>query len=261
MQLSYSNAPSAAYEGMIAEAGGNRIVSRIASSHQLTNVLVVNAVNSAIYKLHLNDGVNAAADATYTADGSATKAEIVAGLVAAANLLGLNIHAAAFDSDELTLDSLSADAGFSVSSTGDTPSDLTLSVLVAQDQQIPFGRVVVLDEKRGDDFVRLPRVVGDIGSLSVGIAPANNAQAPNDAAGYPDSKALPVVEEGVVWMRTEDACAFGGAVYVRYAANGANDQLGAVRATDDGAYTAPLARATFVSTAGAGELAKVKLTR
>lgn len=257
-QSSVTNDMVVALEGQPADSNRIDVVSKTNATRQLNHVLVATAVNSAVYSLLINDGVNAADTATYTADGSATVAEIATGLISAVDALGLNVNAIAIDSDEFYLESTVSEQGFTVSSTGDTPAHLTLSAYLVQNQEIPFGRVVCYDSRLGDDFCRLPRLSTDLsGNLALGIAHRDSSKAPN-ANGYADGSIIPILRKGRVWMIAEDAVSAGGAVYVRYSA-GAGEYQGAVRSDADGSDAAVLSGARFYSSAGAGELVIVEL--
>jgi len=260
-QLSYSLNPSVAYEGGLADQGFKDVISKINSTNELILVTVVNAVNSAVYTINVNDGINAAANATYTADGSATKTEAVNGLISAINALALKVKCTVVSltggTFNVELEDESAAGSLTLLSTGDTPSDVTFSVKVAQGQEIPFGRFVCLDEARGDGFARLPRVSGDVGGLTFGVVLAASARQPN-AGGFPHASVLPVLNKGRVWMRVEDVATVGAAVYVRYTANGAG-LPGMVRSDGDSSKAAALAKATFKSSGGAGALVIVEL--
>jgi len=260
-QLSVSDAPVKAYEGGQADMGLKDIVSKTNSTNQLYNILVVNAVNNAIYTINIDDGVNAAADATFTADASATKTEIRDGLIAAIALLGLDVRTEVVDADEFLIELTNEDpaAALVLGSTGDTPTDLTLTELVGQGQEIPFGRFVCVDEERGDAYCRLPRISGDIGGKTWGVALSHVAQEPG-SVGYAHASSVSILNKGRVYMVAEDAVSAGGSVYVRYTANGAGKDVGQVRSDADSSKAAELTRAKFKTSAAAGALVVVELS-
>lgn len=353
-QLSYSSAPVKAYNGAVADEGPKDLISATNSTEQRSNCLVVNAVNAADYSLTVVDGnsetdqavftadtqrvnclvvnaVNAAVytldivdgnavadSATYTADGSATKQEIVDGLIAAVNLLALDVNAVAIDSDEFYIEAVGAAYGFTVTSNGDTPSDvtttiivtkqeivtgliaavnalglsvaavaidsdefyleatnqaggftatsdgttpsnLTVTTVVSEDQVIPYGRFVCIDAAQGDKFCRLPRVAADVGGVTLGVA-VSHTSSDVDAVGYVDKSTVSIVNKGRVWMIAEDAVSLGDDVYVRYTANGGTKLPGMVRSDGDTSKAAKLNRAKFASSAGAFELVLVELS-
>lgn len=256
-QLSYSNRPSKHYPGMPLDGGANDDISKILSTNKLSNVLVVNAVNSAVYTLAITDGAGTSGNATYTADGSATKAEIVAGLVAAVNALTLKVTAASVDTDEFTIESDSEYGTHTLSSTGATPSDLTLTTLVAHDQEAAFGIFLCLDEKRGDNYARMPRASGDVAKCW-GVALRDSAKQPN-AEGHASQTPVKIRNKGRVAVTSESSFSVGDAVYVRYTASGNNTQLGAVRNDSDTSTAGSLSRAKYVTSGSAGEIAIIEL--
>lgn len=256
-QLSYTEAPVKAYEGGLVDTGSKDIITKTNSTNQRSNCLVVNAVNAAVYTLNITDGNGLAGVATYTADGSATKQEIVTGMIAAIVALPGEITAVAIDSDEFYIESTGDVGGFTAVSAGDTPTDLTVTTVVDEEQVIPFGRFVCRDEAHGDDYCRLPRVSGDIDGSTFGVAISHTAQ--SDLTGWAHASSVGILNKGRVWMVAEDAVTLGDAVYVRYTANGATKLPGMVRSDADTSKAAALTRAKFASTAGAGELVIVEL--
>ncbi len=267
-QLTYSLNPGGALPGMIFGSGVMDVISKTNSTNQLNNVLVVNAVNSAVHDLDfvftLTDGSTVSETATFTADGSATKTEIRDGLIAAINddaVIGLYVVAVAVDSDEFTVERLSSNEGvsFTLASSGDTPTDLTITTLVADSQEIPFGVFVVVDAQRGDDFCRLPRVSGDIGGKTLGVAKMDTARQPN-AGGYATQSTVAILEKGKIYVTCEEAFTFGADVYVRYASSGNGTQLGAVRTDADSSTAAQLTRAKFISSGAADTIALIELS-
>lgn len=259
VQTVFNEKISARIEGQLADGSMHKdVITKTNTTRKLININVVNAVNDADYDLLIDDGVNAPDTATFTADGSATTTEIVAGVVAAVDALGLNVNATAVDADDFLIESTSADAGFTISSTGDTPSDLAITNLVEQGQELPFGRVVVRDENRGDKFVRLPRLTGDVtGGTDIGVVLADTSKEFN-AGGHKDKTNVPVLRNGRVIMRCEDAVVLGGDVFVRFVA-GAGEELGTVRSDADGSDAVALPGAQFRETGIAGALVIVEL--
>lgn len=258
IQTTFTSSYAVARAGMIALSEGNRLVSRIASTEQRVNVLVVNAVNAADYIIDLDDGVNPADSASYTADGSATKTEIRDGLIAAVAALGLNIDAVAIDSDEFYLISTNAEAGFTYASSGDTPSDLTFAEVVAQEQHLAPGVFVCYDDMNGDRFCRLPRQSGDIGGATIGVTVEPHLEP--DSEGWAPHSVVAIMEEGCIWMVCETDFTPASAVYVRYTASGDN-LPGGLRTDDDTSKAAAFTRARFDNSGSAGDFAKVIVTR
>lgn len=262
-QLSYSERPLAAYAGMIADAGNRDVISKCNSTNQLNNVLVVNAVNAAVYTLNFVFSDGTTGSASFTADGSATKTEIRDGLIADINgdaTLSDYVLAAIVDSDELSIERKSAFEGvsFTLASAGDTPTDLTLTTLVADSQEIPFGVMVCVDANRGDEFCRLPRLSTDIGGKTWGVSVSNTGREPN-AGGYASQSNVAILNKGRIWVMCEEAFTVGADVYVRYASGAGGSQLGAVRTDSDTSTAGQLARAKFVSSGAADTLALIEL--
>lgn len=257
-QTTYSNRPSARYPGMPVDGGASDDISKILSTNQLSNVLVVNAVNDAVYSITITDGEGATDQAEFTADGSATKAEIVAGLVAAVDALGLAVDATSVDADEFTIESTSENGGFTATSDGDTASDLTITALVAQDQEAAFGVALCLDENRGDNYARAPRLSADV-ALCWGIALRDSAKQPN-AGGHAAQAPVKLRNKGRVAVICEDAFSVGDGVYVRYASGSGGSTLGAIRTDGDSSSAAALSRAKFVTSGSAGEIAIIELS-
>ena len=267
-QLTYSLNPGGALPGMIFGSGVMDVISKTNSTNQLNNVLVVNAVNSAVHDLDfvftLADGSTVSATATFTADGSATKTEIRDGLIAAVNdhaTIGLYVIAVSVDSDEFTIERLSSSEGasFTLASSGDTPSDLTLTTLVADSQEIPFGAFVVVDAQRGDEFCRLPRLSTDIGGKTLGVAKMDTSLQPN-AGGYVTQSTVAILEKGKIYVTCEEAFTYGADVYIRYASGAGGSVLGAVRTDADTSTAAQLTRAKFISSGAADTVALIELS-
>lgn len=76
---------------------------------------------------------------------------------------------------------------------------------------------------------------------------------------YLDGQTVTLRREGSIWVTTEDACAEGGAVYTRIAANGALTQLGAIRSDVDTANAILIPGARFERASSASGLNKVRL--
>ena len=244
MQLTVNELPNAAFAGLILDTGFKDIISRLAATRQLEQVVVTTAANSEIFTITI-DGTAYA----YTSDGSATKAEISAGLKVLIDAGSDDVTVTDDLTDTLLIESNDHDTGFTITITNPATGVLTLTQLVAQEQAIAFGSVVVEDERVAVDAntgkvegCRLPRLATDFSGrkvLGVAIADASmvtRASAP--IAGYSAGEAVPVLRKGRIWMTVEDVAsvAKGGLVYVRHIATG-TESLGAIRAADDGADT------------------------
>lgn len=267
MQTSYSQVPSPAYAGMLANAGFKDIITAIASTRQLEQVVVTTAADEEDFTVTING-----TDFTYTSDTSGTKAEITAGLKALIDAGSEPVLVEDDEVDTLLIESTDHDLGFTISVADETTGVLTLTQLVAQEQAIGFGKFVVLDSRVAvdphtgrDNACRLPRLAADITGLqSLGFALADITKVTRTTdpyGGYSAGEAVAVVRKGPVWVEVEDVAnvAKGGAVYVRHAATG-SEELGAVRATDDSADTDPLPNGAAQFTGQvSGSLAVVEL--
>lgn len=254
VQLSYALNPAAAVEGMLADSGRPEIVSGLCGTRKLVSV-AIGADNDDLYTITIN-GV----DFDYQADGSATTAEIAAGLVAAINAGSEPVVASGADTPiliESTLDGPDGDFTYADATSG--AGTLTETVLVEQGQEVGFGKYVCLDERVSEDLdaedfpVRLPRQSSDItGGLRLGVVLEDKAREANDGA-FRANTMLPVCREGRVWVRVEEAVAKGNQVHVRYAAGG--DGLGSFGDTTGSSERAALPGCFYLTSAASGELA------
>lgn len=120
-----------------------------------------------------------------------------------------------------------------------------------------FGIFVV--RGTGDSQVLLPTASDDdvIGPVVASQNSELERYAENVAIEEGDS--LNVMRTGNIYVTTEDACAPGGGVYVRYASGAGGTQLGAVRATAVTDETIDLsAEWEFEETGAAGDVVKIR---
>lgn len=249
MQTSYANVPSEAFAGLLYDSSPVRdIVSRINAAKQLYSVVVTTAANAEIFTVTI-DGTAYA----YTSDGSATKKEISDGLKAlivagSADVTCTTFTTAAAD-DSFYIENDSYDTEITVTITNPATGVLTLTELIDHEDVIQFGAVVVEDDSSDAasttgkrETCRLPRLATDFSNRKVlGVAIADSSlvtRSTSPYAGYDAGEAVPVLRKGRVWMYVEDVAsvATGGLVYVRHVATG-TEQLGAIRAVDDGSDT------------------------
>ena len=243
MQLTMNEHPGVAFAGMVADSSAKEIRTGIACSRQLERVVVTTAANAEIFTVTINGNAYA-----YTSDGSGTKPEISAGLKALIDAGNEGVTVTDDTTDTLLIECDSYDAGFTISVTNPSTGVLTLTQLVDQEQNIPFGAVVVADERAAVEHsgkisaVRLPRLATDFSGYKVrGVALADVSRvtlAASPYGGYAAGDALPVLRKGLVWMAVEDIAtvAEGGLVYVRHVVSGST-VLGGIRAADDGGNT------------------------
>lgn len=251
-QLSFDQDPARGVAGMIADNGPNDVLSGMASSRKLVSVVVV-AANDAVYTVTING-----TDFVYTADGSALSAEIVLGLKALINAGSEPVLASGTDTPlviESTIDGSSGD--FTYADTASAGS-LTETVLVAQGQEIPFGKFVCQDERSTEErAIRLPRLSTDItGGLHLGFTLDDRAREDNSAT-FRANTMIPVLIEGRMYVEVEQAVVKGDPVYVRYAAGGSG--LGSAGNTAGSSERALLARAVYRTGAASGGLAMVEM--
>lgn len=139
----YPAARTLAYPGQAEGPGDNRsLVNEDPRAQQVSTVTVDTVANSTRYAFTI-DGV----EIEYTSDGSATNAEIVAGLLAAVQaepLVNGRVTGVATSATVLTLTARIAGYAFTIS---DTDSRLTTATSTANDlpDAIPFGEPVLLD--------------------------------------------------------------------------------------------------------------------
>lgn len=237
MQTSYGSNAEQAVAGMLADSGNTDIVTAHNLGAKAYSVSVDTVTNSLLYRATVTFlsrasatiGVSTSVNCDYTADGSATKAEIIAGLIAAINAAAVPVTASAVDSDNgpILVKADSADQLFTMT----VSSAMTATVASGE---IPFGVIVVMDGAA--DKCRLPELASDIGAKTLGLALRtlaleNNLDGTNV---YPAKSAINVLKKGRAWVEVEDTVVAGDSVYVRHEANGSDSQLGAVRPNMDG---------------------------
>jgi hypothetical protein len=240
-----SSMPEECYTGLGLVSGAQTVTATVANSTAYQLTFVTSAGNRT---------------ATYTSDGSATKAEIVAGLQAAVNALGDADYAAFNVGGDLVLQ---PKAGVSspraVSSTGAG----TLAI-ASRSGILPFGVAVALDVTRFDSNdpqtlpVRLPNASTD---KILGIVRFTQFFESYGAsvASLPAGQSVNVAKKGHFWVSPEVAVTAGDPVYARHTANGGLTQLGALRNDADTSNAIQLAGCRFLSSALAGGFAVVEL--
>lgn len=252
-QLSFTQDPERGYAGMVADNGPNDVVSGMASSRKLVSVAVT-ADDDATYTITING-----TDFEILADSSTSTAEITVALRNAINAGDEPVLASGTDTPlliESTIDGAAGDFTYADAATG--TGDLVATVLVAQGQEIGFGKFVCLDERSDEEqAVRLPRQSTDVtGGRHLGVVLEDRAREDN-AGVFRANTMLPVLVEGRVYVEVEQAVSKGDDVYVRYAAGG--EGLGSFGNTSGTSERAQVARAVYRSSAGVGEIAVVEL--
>lgn len=261
-QTSVSTSLTAAFAGMSADLSGvQETISRVISTQQLDQVSIDGADDGTF-----TVSIDGTVEATYAAT-SAAASTIAAGLLASASSPTANVEFTAGGTAitmliESLLDSLAgSDTSFTTGVASDgTSSDITVSTLVAQDQEVPFGIFVCADERAAVSGTqcRLPRQAADItGALGLGIAQADTTRESNSGA-WPNQSAVAIKRFGRIYVRVEDAVSEGGDVYVRYTDPSTNYGLGSFRSDAD-SDAAKLPGASYRTSASAGGFAIVEL--
>lgn len=278
IQTTFSMEPGIGVEGQRTNVRqSDQIDSHVNTSRKLVSIAVT-AANSDTYTVTING-----TDFTYTADGSATTAEIVLGLKALINAGTEPVLASGSDTPLLIESTRDSEYGADFSDTsaanrrltGDfscTESETNLAtpvVLVEQGQEIPAGVAVCMDERSTDDQAcRLPRQASDITGMRF-LGPVLNdvsktAYSPSSTSvkqTFHRNTMLPVLKDGEVFVRVEQAVSKGDQAYCRFASGSGGSQLGAFRKDDDSSSAAACASCRYTSSASAGELAKLKVSR
>jgi hypothetical protein len=275
IQSSFGFEPAAYVEGQLARTGLYRIEGRVVAARKLVSV-VLTAVNSHAYNLTINGTA-----VTYTSDSSATTAEVAAGLVAAINAsTETTVHASGSDTPMLIEATRDPEYGVDFTDTsaanrrlsGDfdfatADSNLVATTLVAQNSEVPVGSGLCMDERSTDDqSARLPRQATDITSFRfAGVMLNDLAKVAHPVGALQTSRhstMLPVLSDGYVAVRVENAVAKGDQAYCRYASGAGGTRLGAFRGTDtDSSTAAACARCFFETAASAGGIAVLKVSR
>lgn len=126
---------------------------------------------------------------------------------------------------------------------------------------IPFGCFVVRD---ADDLkAKLPTVTGDVttGGKHGGVALATQAMESNanSVPTFPIGKEFPMIRQGRVLVKVEEAVVQGDQAFVRFASGAGGTQLGAFRKSADTATAVALPGAYYSKGAAIGELAVLQL--
>lgn len=256
-QTSYSLENPIAFEGMPAY-GFAEYFTAINATRQLSSVTFT-AVNNAVYTLVINGTAF-----TTTADASATATEIRDALKVLIDAdTALPVTVTTLSTNGLYIESTDRQAGFTLTNVGsDTVENVVIAEAQGQDQQIPFGKVVVWDDRGADNECRLPTAAADIGDRTFGVAAADHSVQAGCTpfAGYPDASAISVLRKGTIWVICEDALTtVGKDVYVRYAPGAGGTALGSVRSDADSSTAAILNGASFRGRCEAGGLVKMEL--
>lgn len=198
-------------------------------SGQVVTATVGTAVNSARYAL---TEANLGEVAEYVADGSATTAEIAAGLAAAWNdnpmLASLGLASAAAAVCTITMRNTTDGKDIaSVTSTGATPAHVTVAnTAAALGSVVPYG-VLIYQDADGNATTTRPGS-GTIAETLVGISfyQYNSERASSDdAPGTQPGDFVRCLRTGGVLVEGGADAAYNGVVYVGVAADGEANEL------------------------------------
>lgn len=225
MQTSFSQDPSAALAGMIADARSSDVISRTLSTKQLYELTF--STTDGTYTVSIN-GTQVASYVASSATAAAIRDDILADIQASS----APVVATASSTNKILLEALgyTDDDEFTVSIA--TVTGFSATQLIAQAQEVPFGLGVCADDQAAvsGDRCRLPRQSTDITTRFLGVAKRDAGLEPNDSGviGWPNGSRMSIVRRGAVWVVTETALSELAQVYCRYSASG-SEQLGAFR--------------------------------
>lgn len=258
-QTSMSDEPTRAYPGLMFDSAYTDNISRIVSTQQ-TELVTIAGNDDGTFTIV----IDSVTEATYTA-ASNTDVEIAADLLADLQNSANSISATAPSNTTIAITmtdvTKTADSVFVVNS-DNTSSDITIAQQVAQSQEIPYGVLVVVDPLAASTGVqcRLPRATGEItGGTDLGISIGDSSYPNDSGTGYADNKSVPIMRKGRIWVRTEDICAEGGAVFVRFTDPQTGYGLGSFRSDADGSDAVALPGARYWLTSAAAGLNIVEL--
>ena len=235
-QTSYGFSRDAAFAGLIEKA--DDVISRINATRRLYKVLVGGG-SDGVYEIKI-DGVTVGTFTASTNTAAQIKTNLQADMVTDGTMTVESIDTTSF---YLEAKEYGDGPVVTVASTGST---ITLTELVPDGQEIPFGVGVVMDPRAAESGLncRLPRLTGEISAPTfLGIAAADTSR-PANAGGWPGRSAVSILRKGRIWCLSETAQSEGANPYCRYGA-GTGSQLGAFR-NDADSTTAVQAKGLIV---------------
>lgn len=246
--------------GQVTGIGPSQIGSYINNSKQLELVTVATAENSTKYTVTINGVAH-----DYDSDGSATKTEISAGLVAA--IIAGDEPVTPVDLTEtFTIQADVAGTAFTIAVSDDgAGTDLTVFNQIPNQQVIGFGKFVVQDvESSADQKAHLPYTAAQItGNRALGFAKhdqaVEQANPSSDNVGYETQASLPVLKQGQIYIEMEDAFTPASDVFIRYVVGAAGTVLGAARTDADTSKAAQLPASRIRNSGSAGDLAIIDI--
>jgi len=255
-QTSIADSLTRGFPGMLADAGPHDCLHGFLASDKIVSVAIT-AANSTHYIVTVTQrGTAVAYD--YTSDGSATTAEITAGLVALSNAGTQSIKASGSDTPLVIAATGKGDlADFSATYNG----NMVETVTQAPNQPVTYGKFVCQDDvaspASGDNEFRLPRAAADItGARARGPIVGKNFT--SVAGGFVRGNSMAsCLRKGRVYVQVEEAVVDGSPVYVRYAAGG--NGAGSFRTSAGSSEAAQLPNAVYRAAAGINGVSIVDL--
>jgi hypothetical protein len=256
MQTSVQTSMDIGLPGQIADLANSQVLTYANNSKKLDLVEITAADTTTTVT------INGTAF-TVTTDGSDTKAELAAAVVALINA----------GSEPVTTYYTAAAESFQVES--DTPgttttvvgtANCTVTAQIGNAAAIGFGYFVCQDAQDVNK-ARSPIAAADITDAgdALGITVHTQAVAQNltstgssGSDGYALGEAMSVMRKGRIYVQVEDAVVAGNAVYVRYVA-GTGETLGAFRSDADTSDAAILPGAKYRTSAAASGIAIVEI--
>jgi hypothetical protein len=221
-----------AYPGLVRDLRASDSYANAQATTRQTYVIALGtAANGAVYTITAG-GYPVA----YTADGSATLAEIKAGLIAAwRNNADAGQYFSIADTGAAELTLTHRDYGINTPVTisgGDAAGTNTAATTSAT---LPFGRVVTVgSDAVGTDGLGSVRLPSASGQIVAGVTIASHAipregTPPNETSGYRAQDTVSVAKQADIWATAEAAfSAADGQVFFRHTADGALTILGAI---------------------------------
>lgn len=245
VQTAYSRFAPQAYAGLL--AGVKHYVSTYKNpGSRDVQTIAITAQNTTAYTVTVR-GVTI----SYTSDGSATQAEINAGLEAAAlaspffNALATLVEGSSAAQLVLSARDPSVDLQAAVS------SDLALTVVSAPGKELPFGRFVAVGAQSTEPAGGVYCKELESGAVIAGVTvhthavdmkdyerPLSTATTGGfDSSGYMPGDTVNVARQGLIWVEAEEALTPGAPVYARFT-SGSNAVIGRIRTDADSASAA-----------------------
>jgi hypothetical protein len=255
-QISVESALEKGRAGGLADSGHHDIITRINNSKQRVEATVTAA------DLETTVTINGTAFTDNVGGGVKTKAAIAAALIVLINAGSEPVTASAGSgTDKIYIDADVSGVAFTAVGT----TNATVANIILNETNITFG-VLVVEDTTGlsDERAHLPQATGDIttvgkvAGISVHTHAVEQKKGGINNLGYEPQSAMSLLKKGRIYVTVEDAVVKGGLPFVRFVA-GAGEQLGAFRSDADTADAVALPNASYVTSAGAGEVAVVEI--